>query len=320
MARHVLEVRTSLGDTLLELAVIDRARQLGDLAAARTADGFALTWPGGEAVVRAGTTVNLRRGLAEIAATVRAEPVQPLPRAPGDRRAAAYLALSFAAHVALLVAAFEHRSPGPAAGPRRPRLVANHASLPHARPDTTSVASIHDDDRASGVLPPTAMAADDGPGEAQPDPLVDKSGDDDESHRSARDIAPCAGGDCGLIASGPYQTRGDSGAGYDLAPRQPQELDLSVVACSVDGGCNTTSGKDQQDIRAEIARHVGELHGCFGASAATSAAVELAIDDDGNVHVTTREGDAIAGCLARVLGKLELHGGARDVTLAFARD
>jgi hypothetical protein len=324
MVRDVLEVRTTLGDTLLELAVIDHAMQLGELRAVATPDGYALRSPDGAQVeVRRGTTVQLRRGRGAIAATIVERPARSVPRPRVELRVPVYLGLSLALHLGLLAAGRD--DPGEAApASSRPRLMARTASAPRARQAADVAPSVHDDDAAAGQLPAIAMALSADDGEPAPDVPADGTGDADRTHATPRDPEPCTGTDCGLIASGPYSTRGDgyhAGAEYDLAPRQPYELALSVVACTVDGGCTTTSGTDQQDIRAALAHHVAELHACFANGSAATASIELSIDDGGGVHVKARDGDAIATCLSSVIGKLSLPGGARDhVTLAFARD
>lgn len=314
-----------LGDTLLELAVIDHAMQLGELRAVATPSGYALHMPDGAQVeVRRGTTVQLRRGRGAIAATIVERPGRQVPRPRIELRVPVYLGLSLALHLGLLAAGRDAPDAAPAPASSRPRLMARMASAPRARPATDSAPSVHDEDAAAGDAPAVAMTLPDDDGAQAPDLVSAGTGDAELTRATPRDPEPCTGADCGLIASGPYSTHGDgyhAGADYDLAPRQPYELALSVVACTVDGGCTTTSGTDQQDIRAALAHHVGELHACFANGAAATASIELSIDEGGGVHVATRDGDAIAACLSSVVGKLSVTGGARDhVTLAFARD
>lgn len=64
----------------------------------------------------------------------------------------------------------------------------------------------------------------------------------------ARHFDPCANGDCGLIATSRFDTTThgkQAGDAYTLPERHA--LDISVVECSVDNGCNTVSGNDQNE-------------------------------------------------------------------------
>lgn len=259
----------------------------------------------------------LRAHLGTLIATPVARARRFLPRRRIEGAVIACMVLSMLAHVAVLAAAMrESRDADAQAGSPRTRLVANHATGARAQQAPEVTASADDVDAS----PSLALPANEGQGDAQA-AADDRSGAlADRASEAARHFDPCASGDCGIIESGPYETSAagkHAGADYALHPREVRELALSVVTCTVGGGCNTVSGVDQDDIRAEIARHVDELHHCFG-DGATAATIEVKID--GGVQVTAKSGGAAADCLASVIGKLALRGDRGDVTLAFSAD
>jgi hypothetical protein len=302
----VLEVVTRLGDTVVDVMVVPRAR-LAD------------------AIVRAGFEVPedlalpllIEAPLATLVATPVARPQRDLPRARLSRATLACLAFSLAAHVGLYIAAERHAAREQQAGREgasRPRLVANHATAARGEKSKDVVPSV----TAEQSAPREARASDPAPrGHGPPQPTTASGREATNAQVAAHTPDPCPGGDCGIIPSGPIDTSAAarSGAAYALHPRERRELALSVVNCSVDGGCNTVSGTDQDDIRAAIAGHVGDLHNCLRHGAAT---VQLNIDDAGDVHVVAKDGGEPADCIASLVAKLSLRSSGRgDVTLAF---
>jgi hypothetical protein len=159
----------------------------------------------------------------------------------------------------------------------------------------------------------------DGARATTPNPSTDTTRQRGEE--AARHFDPCAGGDCGLIPTSRYATETSgkhAGDEYQLAPREPRTLATSVVECSVDGGCNTVSGSDQNEIRSQIAHHLAEVDACFTSHPDSSAAVDARIEEGGTVHVSAHDARAVSGCIADVIAKLKFSAGERDVTLAFA--
>jgi hypothetical protein len=124
-----------------------------------------------------------------------------------------------------------------------------------------------------------------------------------------------------LIATSRFATTShgkQAGDDFKLAPREPRELAMSVVECSVDGGCNTVSGTDQDDIRAAIGKHIAEVDACFDQHPDASAAVDARVEELGTVHVSAHDARAASNCIADVIAKLKFSKGERDVTLAFS--
>ena len=302
----VLEVVTRLGDTVVDVMVVPRARLI-------------------DAIVRAGFDVPDELALPLVIearlGTLVATPVAParreLPHGRMSRELVACLAMSLAAHVALYVFAEAHaerEQAGREGAASRPRLVANHATAargeraPQLVPSVTEQPSAPHEARTTGPI---------GRGEGIPRPTISSGTEATNAHVPALTPEPCVGADCGIIPSGPIDTSAlaHAGAAYALHPRERRELALSVVNCSVDGGCNTVSGTDQDDILAAMSGHVGDLHECLRHGAAT---VQLNIDDAGDVHVVAKDGGEPADCIASLVAKLSLRASGRgDVTLAF---
>jgi predicted small secreted protein len=298
----MIELVTSLGDAV----VVEPAR----LRDAIEKLGFACPEDAAAPLV-------LHARLGTLTATPVARARRFLPRRRIEGAVIACLVISMLAHSALLVWAMRGPSePRANSGSPRTRLVANHATGARAEQAQEIKASPDEVDAS----PSLALPAAEGQGDEASDASELPGTNADRSSEAARHFDPCANGDCGIIESGPYETSANgkhAGSEYALHPRETRELALSVVTCTVGGGCNTVSGVDQDDIRAEIARHVDELHGCFGAGA-TAATIEVKID--GGVQVTAKSGGAAADCLAAVIGKLALRGDRGDVTLAFSAD
>jgi acetylornithine deacetylase/succinyl-diaminopimelate desuccinylase-like protein len=96
---------------------------------------------------------------------------------------------------------------------------------------------------------------------------------------------------------------------------------ISSETCTVDGGCTTVSGDDQKELRGELGQHVAELRGCFSRDdATTKVAVDLRIEGGRAAQVSTHEENAVATCVAAIVGALGYPGDDRTVTLAFSRD
>jgi hypothetical protein len=263
--------------------------------------------------------VRIPYGLGELIVTKAPRPTWELPRPPASARVIAFLGASFGVHLAILAAALAvpqpNKPPPRNRGASRSRLVANHTTQTRAKLAPDVVESVHDEDlaperRLSDPTPPgtTKMAL------AEPDP-----GDDIEQQKpteEARHFDPCANGDCGLIATSRFDTTThgkQAGDAYTLPERHA--LDISVVECSVDNGCNTVSGNDQNDIRTAIAHHVAEVNKCFESYPAASASVDATVAEQGTVRVAGH--DATSNCIATVIARLKLPGRERDVTLAF---
>jgi hypothetical protein len=313
MASDLVEIVTRLGETIVDVVVVDR-RELP-----RAIERLGFSRP---EISEAPLVVRSRLGSLVATPVPRAR--RYVPRGPVEAGVIVCFALSLAAHVGLLVAASTHPPAERHArtGSPRARLVANHATAARARQDTQVVASLSDDDSSLAAAPAPTVAHAPAVDPTPADSAGERAGSDKAS-AAARHFDPCASGDCGLIASGPYETVTSgkhAGGEYQLPQREPNEVALSVVNCTVDGGCSTVSGTDQDDIRAEISRHVGDLHGCFGNAGGGAATVELQIDEGGEVHVTAKAGGEPADCLSRVIGKLALRGRSGDVTLAFTSD
>jgi hypothetical protein len=291
-----VEVTTMLGSTCVERAVVrvpaDRYPEL---------------------------PVRIPYGLGERIVTKAPRPTWELPRPPWSARVIGFLGASFGVHLAILAAALAvpppHKPPPQSRGASRPRLVANHTTQARAKLDTDVVESVHDEDLAPEKLiaeptPPgtTSMAL------ADPEPADDL--EQQKPTEAARHFDPCANGDCGLIATSRFDTTTHGKqAGDDYKLPERRALDISVVECSVDGGCNTVSGNDQNDIRSAIASHVAEVNQCFHRYPAASASVNATVAERGTVRFTGH--DATSNCIAMVIAKLELPNNVRDVTLAF---
>jgi hypothetical protein len=263
--------------------------------------------------------VHLPYGLGELIVSPVARPTNNLPRPPVSSRAIGFLGASFAAHLAILTAALltplPNKPPPRSRGASRPRLVANHTTQTRAKRDTDVVESVHEQDTPAQhpiaePVPPgkTKLAP------IEPDPGPDLA--NQKPTEAARHFDPCADGDCGLIATSRFDTvtQGrQAGDSYQLPERHT--LSMSVEECSVESGCTTVSGSDQDDIRTAIGRHVGEVNACFHSHPAASASVDATVEAAGTVRVAAH--DETSSCIAAVIAKLKLPGGERDVTLAF---
>ncbi len=325
--RDAIQVITKLGDTVVEHAIVHEALQVGDVLLEPTPAGYAARHPGRDPVTLArGDALRIPCGLGWTTATIVASPRGALPRPPADRRAATFLVVSLAAHLAILAIAWPAHPEQPRGQPRR-GVVANHFSAPSATPAPRESPSIDQAD-ASTLAPSLAPTPVDvpPPGErgAVKLPAQANAANEERTHDTteARHFDPCADGDCGLIATGNYDTRPaghHAGDDYALHAREPRALETSVVTCSSDG-CNTVSGTDQGDLRGELARHVTDLDACFERGHADGPiAVDLQIDDNGDAHVVPRERNDVERCVVDVIAKLSFPRGERAVTLAFAR-
>jgi len=258
-------------------------------------------------------------GLGERIITAAPRPTWELPRPPISARVIGFFGASFAVHLAILGAALvvplPHKPPPQSRGASRPRLVANHTTATRAKLDPNVVESVHDEDIA-----PEKPLAEPAPIGKTPMELADpQPGDEIDQQKpteAARHFDPCADGDCGLIATSRFETT-TSGkqAGDDFKLPERRTLDMSVVECSIDRGCSTVSGNDQDDIRSAIGRHVAEVNKCFESYPARSASVDATVAEQGSVRVAAH--DPTSQCIATVIAKLKLPGGERDVTLAF---
>jgi hypothetical protein len=259
-------------------------------------------------------------GFGELIVSPVTRPTWELSRPPVSSRTIAFLGVSFAAHLAILTAAFmtppPHKPPPQSQGASRPRLVANHTTQARAKQDTEVVESIHDEDIADEhpIAEPVP------PGKTKAEPVDPDPGLDVEKQKpaeGARHFDPCADGDCGLIATSRFDTTTHGKqAGDDYKLPERRTLSMSVVDCTVDGGCSAVSGDDQNDIRTEIGRHVAEVNECFHAHPAPSASVDATVAAEGTVRVAAH--DETSTCIAGVIAKLKFPGGERDVTLAFS--
>lgn len=198
--------------------------------------------------------------------------------------------------------------PTSGASPRqRTRLVANHASSPRAAQADKTVASTDtiDSRQSSHRREPSRPAPHAPPRERVPvaPAPAPEDGTGPRDSEMPRHFDPCADNDCGLIASAPYATAGrgrEAGDDYQLRPHR--ELSLSVVTCDEVLGCKTVTGDDQDDIRAEVGRHVAALDACFDtATAGATSAVEVRAVD-GTIRARAHDGDALGSCLAAALG------------------
>jgi hypothetical protein len=338
MDHPAVEVVTTLGDTCLERTVVGNRARIGDMIVRATPAGFVLRRSdGSDQALPARLSYGL--GAIEVRAIVRAP--RTVPRPVMDRRVIAFLASSLAVHFTVLAFAsmkpIDERPPPRTQGAPRLRLVANHTTATRAERAPVVVPSTHDVDQPAEQ--PTAE-----PGTATPDlpireqiasqmigpqpqdlsastpkPSIDLKRQSGEE--AARHFDPCADGDCGLIATTRFATTShgkQAGDDFKLAPREPHELAMSVVECSVDGGCNTVSGTDQNDIRAEIGHHIAEVDACFDQHPDASAAVDARVEELGTVHVSAHDARAASNCIADVIAKLKFSKGERDVTLAFS--
>ena len=235
----------------------------------------------------------------------------------------AYLIVVAAVHAGVLMAALHIRTerPGGERGGQRPRLVASHVTRAQGIGARDVVNSVDHLDQRAGAAQPVARQTLRG-GRAKPDAVrVAPHPTPSQGAIAARNPAPCADGDCGLIETGPYDTRVDpqhAGANYQLPQRHA--LDLSVMTCSDDGGCNTVTGNDQRDVRAALAPHIGALRECFAIdTAAKSVAIDLEIASARVRRVASHEPSVVGDCIAGVIRQLGgLSGDDRNVTLAFA--
>jgi hypothetical protein len=313
-----LEVVTMLGSTCVERVVVrDR---VGDFDVVKTANGYVLR----RGDVEHRLPARLPFGLGELIVTPFVRPTWELPRPDFDARTIAFVGASLAVHLGILTVALmtplPHRPPPQSRGGSRPRLVANHTTATRAIEAPDALESVHDVDveaqKPIGEAAPPAMPAGEIKVErTQVDPGMDVQ--KQAPSEAARHFDPCADGDCGLIATARFDTtaRGrQAGDSYQLPERH--SLSMSVVECSVDGGCNTVSGNDQNDIRTEIGHHVAEVNECFVNHPAQSASVDATVEAEGTVRVAAH--DETSTCIANVIAKLKFPGGERDVTLAFS--
>jgi hypothetical protein len=337
MDHPAVEVVTTLGDTCLERAVVADGARIGNLIVRATPAGFVLRRADGtDQALPARLPYGL--GALEVRAVMRAPRTVPRPMA--DRRVIAFLASSLAVHFTVLAFATikaDERPPPRTQGAPRPRLVANHTTATRAERAPVVVESTHDIDQPAEQptaepgtptpdLPINAQVASQmlGPqpqdlSAATPKPSVDLKRQSGEE--AARHFDPCRDGDCGLIATTRFATTSkgkQAGDDFKLAPREPRELAMSVVECSVDGGCNTVSGTDQDDIRAAIGKHIAEVDACFDQHPDASASVDARVEELGTVHVSAHDARAASNCIADVIAKLKFSKGERDVTLAFS--
>jgi hypothetical protein len=299
MAELCLEVVTRLGNSVIEIEYVDVA-QLADLPT--------------------------RRGLASVEVRMVERPTRELPRSPIQWRVVVSMLASAAMHLFIISIALRSEDvPTSGASPRqRTRLVANHASSPRAAQADKTVASTDtiDSRQSSHRREPSRPAPHAPPRERVPvaPAPAPEDGTGPRDSEMPRHFDPCADNDCGLIASAPYATAGrgrEAGDDYQLRPHR--ELSLSVVTCDEVLGCKTVTGDDQDDIRAEVGRHVAALDACFDtATAGATSAVEVRAVD-GTIRARAHDGDALGSCLAAALGRLELHADHGDVTIAFTR-
>ena len=308
-----------LGSTCVERVVVrDR---VADYDVVKTADGYVLRR--GDVEHRLPARVPF--GLGELIVTPLARPTWELPRAHMGGRTIAFLGASLAVHLGVLAAAImtplPHKPPPQSRGGSRPRLVANHTTATRAIQAPVETESAHEVDveeqKPIGQDAPPPMPE---PGATKVErPQVDPGMDTEKQvpTEAARHFDPCADGDCGTIATTRFDTttRGrQAGDSYQLPERH--SLSMSVVECSVDGGCNTVSGSDQNDIRTEIGHHVAEVNECFVNHPAANASVDATVEAKGTVRVAAH--DETSTCIANVIAKLKFPGGERDVTLAFS--
>jgi hypothetical protein len=333
-----VEVVTTLGDTCLERSVVGDGARIGDMIIRATAAGYVLRRSDRRDQA---LPVRLPYGLGAIELRAIERAPRTVPRPVADRRVITFLAASLAVHFTVLGFAsmkpVDERPPPRTQGAPRPRLVANHTTATRARRAPVVVPSTHDIDQpaeqptaeqgtATPDLPIREQVASQmiGPrpqdvSASTPKPSTDLKRQSGEE--AARHFDPCADGDCGLIATTRFATTShgeQAGDDFNLAPREPRELAMSVVECSVDAGCNTVSGTDQDDIRAAIGHHIAEVDACFDQHPDASAAVDARIEELGTVHVSAHDARAASNCIADVIAKLKFSKGERDVTLAFS--
>jgi hypothetical protein len=342
MELHRVEVVTTLGDTCVERTCVGDGARIGDFVVRRTPTGFVLRCTNGNdyALPR-----RLPYGLGAIEIRAVPRPRRTVPRPVVDRRVIAFLGCSLAAHFTVLAFAsmkpIDERPPPRTQGAPRPRLVANHTTMTRAQPSAVVVPSTHDLDQpeqqptiapgtmtrdlpdrsrvASQMMGPQPQDISASTPKPSPKPSVDPKKQTGEE--AARHFDPCASGDCGLIATTRFATTShgkQAGDDFKLPPRDPRTLAMSVVECSVDGGCSTVSGTDQDDIRAAIGKHIAEVDACFDQHPDTSASVDAQVGELGTVRVSAHDARAASNCIADVIAKLEFSRGERDVTLAFS--
>jgi hypothetical protein len=351
MTQDVVEVAARFGDTLLEVALVERRFVVGDAPGADlriagvppvVVDGFDVRGPRGTQTLRFGDRVRLEVGPVELEVARVRRPVAQVPHQRIERRPLAYLALSLTAHVALYaIATSSHLSGDVAPGTPNVRLIANHTSAPLAAkseveaPRVPTDTPATDDDDADKIEPVSLQLPDDGdhPVEAESadEPVLAQAASDLAKEAPSKDTEPCSGRDCGIIKTGGYVTtpsRRGAGADFELAPRRP--VDVSVVGCRVGEGCKTAAGNDQADLRAAVESNLGDVMACFRRGG-TKAVIDFQIDANGKFErivpaqrgAEGRDNDA-AGCISEVLAKVEFPrppgGEPRKVTLAFARD
>lgn len=330
----MVEVTARFGDTLLEVAVVDRY-VIGDAKDAnlRLAGITPVTIDAStaEGVLRVGPIV------VEVA-RVR-EPVVAVPRPHVEKRPIAYLSVSLAMHVALYIAATSTpvtRGEVDTSGMQKARLVATHSSTPLAHKADTDAPRLptdkpgedaDDQDPVEAPVPMQIQETGEDPAEVALDDVDVPEQPTRERTETApsQDTEPCSGRDCGIIKTGHYTTapsnRG-AGAEFELAPRRP--VDVSVVGCRVGEGCKTAAGNDQADLRAAVERHLEAVMACFQRGD-KKAIIDFTIDAGGAFERSSepRTNDA-AGCISQILEDVAFprppDGVPRRVTLAFARD
>jgi hypothetical protein len=315
VAGHALELVTILGDDVVEHAVVTGAWQVGEVELVPAPAGYRARCGDSETELHSGASIRVPCGRGWIVATAIEPPRRQLPYQTADRRALGFVAGSLMLHFAVLAVALPVQPPQPTGAARR-RLVANHVSAPRAAQAPLVTPALDREDARD--LPPSPDIA--VTPTAAPLPRVPNDERVPRDTAAAHDVDPCADGDCGLIATGPYVTSATgphAGAEYTLPDRRP--LDTSVVTCSPDTGCKTVSGDDQGEIRGEIARHVSDLDACFTGNEGASVAIDIHVNRRGTPTVAAHDRNAVATCVASVVGKLAFPAVERDVTLAFAR-
>lgn len=333
----MIEVTARFGDTVLEVAVVERY-VIGD------AEGAHLRLAGIAPVTIDASTVEhddrveLRAGPIVVEVTRVRRPVVTVPRPRLEIRPIAYLSLSLGMHVALYVAATSTpivRGEVVKPGMRQARLVATHSSAPLARKADTDATRLptdkpgEDPDDQEPIVPLVPMQILEH-GETPVEVALDEVDVPDRPTRQlteaapSQDTEPCSGRDCGIIKTGQYSTapsKRGAGAEFDLAPRRP--VDISVVGCRVGDGCKTAAGNDQADLRAAVERHLEAVMACFDRGG-NKAVIDFTIDTRGAFERSEPRTNDAAGCISEILEDVAFprppDGVPRRVTLAFARD
>lgn len=333
----MVEVTARFGDTVLEVAVVERY-VIGDAVGAHLRLAGIAPVTIDASTIEHEERVDLRVGPIVVEVARVRQPAVTVPRPRVEIRPIAYLSLSLGMHVALYVAATSTpivRGEVAEPGMRQARLVATHSSAPLARkadadaPRLPSDALGEDPDDQEPIVPlvPMQLVED---GETPVEVALDEVDVPDRPIRElteaapSQDTEPCSGRDCGIIKTGQYATapsKRGAGAEFDLAPRRP--VDVSVVGCKVGVGCKTAAGNDQADLRAAVERHLEAVMACFDRGG-SKAVIDFTIDARGAFERSEPRRDDAAGCISEILEEVAfprpLDGVPRRVTLAFARD